>query len=68
MVTLHTKGMALMAIYEFICRECAYEDIVDTPIDKGYAIPICIECSKPMYRKYQATAAIFKGRGWGAKP
>lgn len=57
-----------MAIYEFICRECAYEDNVDTPIDKGYAIPICIECSKPMYRKYQATPAIFKGRGWGAKP
>jgi predicted nucleic acid-binding Zn ribbon protein len=49
--------------------ECLREGVVaefDLAIDHN--APFCNTCGSVMRKVFTATPAIFKGRGWGAKP
>jgi predicted nucleic acid-binding Zn ribbon protein len=49
--------------------ECLREGVVaefDLAIDHN--APFCETCGSVMRKVFTATPAIFKGRGWGAKP
>jgi predicted nucleic acid-binding Zn ribbon protein len=49
--------------------ECPGEEIViEYSLPIVHSNPLCQTCGAVMRQVYQATPAIFKGRGWGAKP
>lgn len=49
--------------------ECPGEEIViEYSLPIVHSNPLCETCGAVMRQVYQATPAIFKGRGWGAKP
>lgn len=54
-----------MAVYEFKCRACEAEKLIDLPINKALAVPTC--CGTKMRQVYSPPAVIFRGSGWGSK-
>jgi predicted nucleic acid-binding Zn ribbon protein len=49
--------------------ECPGEEIViEYSLPIVHSNPLCQTCGAVMRQVYQATPAIFKGNGWGAKP
>jgi predicted nucleic acid-binding Zn ribbon protein len=49
--------------------ECPGEEIIiEYTLPIVHSNPLCETCGAVMRQVYQATPAIFKGRGWGAKP
>jgi predicted nucleic acid-binding Zn ribbon protein len=49
--------------------ECPGEEIViEYTLPIVHSNPLCETCGAVMRQVYQATPAIFKGKGWGAKP
>ena len=49
--------------------ECPGEEVVmEFDLAFDHTPPACPTCGAKMRRVYSATPAIFKGRGWGAKP
>lgn len=54
-----------MAVYEFKCKTCGSEKLLDTPINKALKVPVC--CGSNMRQLYSPPAVIFRGTGWGAK-
>jgi putative FmdB family regulatory protein len=49
--------------------ECPGEEvIVEFDLAFDHEPPACTTCGAKMRRVFTATPAIFKGRGWGAKP
>ena len=49
--------------------ECPGEEIIiEYTLPIVHSNPLCQTCGAVMRQVYQATPAIFKGRGWGAKP
>jgi putative FmdB family regulatory protein len=58
--------MDTMPKYDY---ECAGEEvIVEFDLAFDHEPPACTTCGAKMRRVFTATPAIFKGRGWGAKP
>lgn len=58
--------MVIMPKYDY---ECPGEEIViEYTLPIVHSNPLCDTCGAVMRQVYQATPAIFKGRGWGAKP
>jgi predicted nucleic acid-binding Zn ribbon protein len=55
-----------MPKFDYECRTCWTTSEITIPIDKveDYAL-ICGECKNEMFKVYVATAAHFKGTGWG---
>jgi putative FmdB family regulatory protein len=54
-----------MPKYDFQCGQCGVVNEVERSLGED-TTPIC--CDENMTRLWSATPAIFKGRGWGAKP
>lgn len=49
--------------------ECPGEEVVmEFDLTFEHDPPACPTCGAKMRRVFTATPAIFKGRGWGAKP
>lgn len=49
--------------------ECAGEEVImEFDLAFDHEPPACTTCGAKMRRVFTATPAIFKGRGWGAKP
>lgn len=49
--------------------ECPGEEIIiEYTLPIVHSNPLCKTCGAVMRQVYQPTPAIFKGRGWGAKP
>ena len=49
--------------------ECPGEEIIiEYTLPIVHENPLCETCGAVMRQVYQATPAIFKGTGWGAKP
>jgi len=49
--------------------ECPGEEvIVEFDLPFNHETPRCDVCGVEMRKVFAATPAIFKGRGWGAKP
>ena len=58
--------MAIMPKYDY---ECPGEEIViEYSLPIVHSNPLCETCGAVMRQVYQATPAIFKGKGWGSKP
>jgi len=57
--------MEEMPKYDFQCGQCGVVNEVERSLGED-TTPIC--CNENMNRLWTATPAIFKGRGWGAKP
>ena len=61
-----TKDITKMPNYDY---ECPGEEVVmEFDLAFDHTPPACPTCGAKMRRVYSATPAIFKGRGWGAKP
>ena len=54
-----------MAIYEYKCGVCSRVQTVKRPMVELERSPYCDYCVIPMERLYDATPAIFRGKGWG---
>jgi putative FmdB family regulatory protein len=49
--------------------ECPGEEVImEFDLAFDHEPPACTTCGAKMRRVFTATPAIFKGRGWGAKP
>ena len=57
-----------MPKYEYTCTDGHGNAEVERSFNDPMTIPRCDVCFMEMRRVYTSTAAIFKGRGWGAKP
>jgi predicted nucleic acid-binding Zn ribbon protein len=58
--------MDTMPKYDY---ECPGEEIViEYSLPILHSNPLCQTCGAVMRQVYQATPAIFKGKGWGSKP
>ena len=52
-----------MPAYDFQCSICNSQVEIEANITESLTIPSC--CQSPMARIYTATAAVFRGTGWG---
>ena len=60
--------MDIMPKYEYTCTDGHGNAEIERSFNDPMTIPRCDICFTEMRRVYTSTAAIFKGRGWGAKP
>jgi len=58
--------MGIMPKYDYECL--GEEVIVEFDLPFNHETPRCDVCGVEMRKVFAATPAIFKGRGWGAKP
>jgi predicted nucleic acid-binding Zn ribbon protein len=58
--------MDIMPKYDYECP--GEEVIVEFDLPFNHETPRCDVCGVEMRKVFAATPAIFKGRGWGAKP
>jgi predicted nucleic acid-binding Zn ribbon protein len=56
----------IMPKYDYECP--GEEIIIEYTLPIVHENPTCETCGAVMRQVYQATPAIFKGTGWGAKP
>jgi predicted nucleic acid-binding Zn ribbon protein len=60
------KKEKIMPKYDYECP--GEEIIIEYTLPIVHENPTCETCEAVMRQVYQATPAIFKGTGWGAKP